>query len=166
MGLLLIHWSARISFVLYASAIAAWLIGKARAAPLIWTSGFLVYLIHVVAAFQFQHHWNHAAAYEETARQTAALFGVSTGVGLYCNYAFTVMWALDVIWIWWSAETYRERPHWIAVAIHGFMSFLFFNATVVFVSGRVRWLGILVCIALGILWLRKRNRPATASAAG
>jgi hypothetical protein len=161
-GTLLTHWSARITFLLYAAAVAAWLIGNTRAARLAWTSGFLVYLTHVAAAFHFRHHWSHVAAYEETARQTAALFGVRSGVGLYCNYVFTAVWALDVIWMWWSAETYRRRRRWIGAAIHCFMAFLFFNATVVFVSGWVRWLGLMVSIALGILWLRmKRARRQT-----
>src|SRR5262245_4933739 len=156
-GTLLIHWSARISFLLYAAAIGAWLIGNTRSARLAWTSGFLFYLIHVAAAFHFRYHWGHLAAYEETARQTSELFGVPSGIGLYCNYAFTAVWALDVIWIWWSAEAYRRRRRWIGVVIQCFMAFLFFNATVVFVSGWVRWLGLMVSIALGILGLRMRR---------
>ena len=150
-GTLLTHWSARLAFLLYAVAVAAWLVRKPRAARLAWTSGFLLYLAHVTAAFHFRHHWSHSAAYEETARQTAALFGVHSGVGLYANYVFTAIWALDVIWMWWSPDTYRRRPRWIAVAIHGFIAFMFFNATVVFVTGSVRWLGLTVTIALGML---------------
>jgi hypothetical protein len=155
-GTLIIHWSARIAFLLYAASLAAWLIGRPRAARLAWTSGLGIYLTHVAAAFQFRHHWSHNAAYEETARQTADLFGVRWGGGLYCNYAFTAVWVLDVIWIWWSAETYRRRPRWITAIIHGFMAFMFLNATVIFVSGWVRWLGLMVTIALGVLWLRAR----------
>ena len=156
-GTLFTHWSARIAFVLYAATLAAWLIGKPRAARLAWTSGFLVYLTHVAAAFHFRHHWSHDAAYEETARQTAELLGVRSGGGLYCNYAFTAVWAFDVIWIWWRAETYRRRRRWITAVIHCFMAFMFFNAMVVFVSGWVRWLGLTVTITLGILWLRMRR---------
>jgi hypothetical protein len=155
-GTLLTLWSARIAFLFYAAALAAWLTGLARAARLAWALGFLVYLSHVAAAFHFHHHWSHDAAYEETARQTAGLFGVRSGAGLYCNYAFTCVWALDALWIWWSAETYRRRPRSIAAAIHSFMAFMFFNATVVFVSGWVRWLGLTVTVGLGILWFRKR----------
>jgi hypothetical protein len=158
MGTLFIHWSARVAFLLYAAALAAWLLRKPRAARLTWTFGFLVFLTHVAAAFQWVHHWSHSAAYEETALQTAALLGVNSGVGLYCNYAFSAVWALDVIWLLGSAETYRRRPLWIAVAIHGFMAFMFFNATVVFVTGWVRWLGAIASLALGVLWLRTRQR--------
>jgi len=157
-GTLFIHWSARVAFLLYAGALAAWLIGRPRAARLAWTSGFVIFLAHVAAAFQWAHHWSHSAAYDETARQTAALFGVRSGIGLYCNYLFTAVWAFDVVWLWWSAETYWRRPRWIAAMIHGFMAFLFFNATVVFVTGWVRWIGLIVFLALGVLWLRMRRR--------
>jgi hypothetical protein len=134
--------------------------GKPRTARLAWTFGFFLYLAHVATAFHFRHHWSHDAAYEETARQTAELFGIHSGAGLYCNYAFTAVWAFDVIWIWWNAETYRQRRGWITVIIHSFMAFLFFNAIVVFVSGWIRWIGLAMTIALGILWWRKaRRRP-------
>jgi hypothetical protein len=61
------------------------------------------------------------------------------------------------MWIWWSPETYRRRRRGITVAIHSFMAFLFFNATVVFVSGWVRWLGLTATVALAILWFRARK---------
>jgi len=157
-GTLAISWSARAAFLLYVDALAAWLTGKTHPARLAWTCGFFVYLSHVVAAFQFHHHWSHSAAYEETARRTAELFGIRSGGGLYWNYAFTAVWAVDIIWIWWSAETYRRRPRWIGWVVHSFMAFLFFNATVVFVSGWVRWLGLAATVALGILWLRTRRK--------
>ncbi len=153
-GALLTLWSARLAFLLYAAALAAWLTGKPRPARVAWALGFLVYLSHVVSAFHFHHHWSHAAAYEETARRTAELFGVRSGSGLYCNYAFTAVWALDVIWIWSSPETYRRRPRSIAAATHSFMAFMFFNATVAFVSGWVRWLGLTATVALGMLYIR------------
>jgi hypothetical protein len=137
-GALFTHRTAWIAFLLYATGLAAWLTGRPRAARLAWTSGLCIYLTHVAAAFQFRHHW---------------------GGGLYFNYAFTAPWVLDVIWIWWSPETYRRRRRWIALVIHGFMAFMFFNATVIFVSGWVRWLGLMVTIVFGILWLRTRSAP-------
>jgi hypothetical protein len=155
-GTLLILWTARIAFLLYAVALACWLIGKPRDARLAWTAGMFVFLSHVAAAFHFQHHWSHAAAYEETARQTAALFGIRSGSGLYLNYVFTAIWALDVIWLW----THAQRERWITIAVNAFMAFMFFNATVIFVSGSVRWLGIAVTVSLGILYLRFSRHQA------
>ena len=156
-GTLVTVWSARVAFLLYLAALAAWLVRKPRFARLAWTGGFLVYLGHVAAAFHFHHHWSHGAAYEETARQTAELFGVRSGSGLCWNYTFTVVWALDVVWLWWSAESYRRRSRWILGAVHFFMAFLFFNATVVFVSGSMRWLSLTAMAALAILWVLFRK---------
>lgn len=159
-GTQLTLWSARIAFLLYVAALAAWLIGKPRAARFAWTSGFMIYLSHVAAAFHFQHHWSHNAAYEETARQTAELFGVRSGEGLYFNYVFTAVWACDVIWSWWRATSYHGRPVWISATIHAFLAFMFFNATVVFVSGWVRWLGVAATVALSALWFRAKRHLA------
>jgi hypothetical protein len=156
-GTLLILWTARIAFLLYSAALAAWLAEKVRTARVAWTAGLFVYLGHVVAAFHFRHHWSHGAAYEETARQTAALFGIHSGAGLYWNYVFTAVWIIDVIWMWWSTKQYFQRPRWIALAVHSFMAFMFFNATVIFVAGWVRWMGLAVMGALGVLWWRARS---------
>jgi hypothetical protein len=156
-GTLLTLWSARVALLLFATALAAWWTGKSAAARMAWTLGLLVYVAHVAAAFHFRHHWSHRAAYEETALQTAVLFGIRSGSGLYCNYVFTVVWTCDVIWMWWRAETYHCRSRWIGIAIHSFMAFLFFNAAIVFVSGWARGLGMTVALALGILWFLTRR---------
>jgi hypothetical protein len=155
----LILWTARIAFLLYAAGLAAWITTRRPVARAAWTTGFLVYLGHVFAAFQFRHHWSHASAYQETARQTAELFGTYSGAGLYLNYLFTAVWALDVIWLWRSEQTYFRRPRWGSAAIHGFMAFLFFNASVVFVSGWPRWMGLAVTVSLVTLWFTRMKRP-------
>jgi hypothetical protein len=152
-----ILWTARVAFLFYVGALAAWLRGRFRLARSMWTAGLLVYLIHVAAAFQFRHHWSHAAAYEDTARQTAAQFGMWWGGGLYFNYVFTAVWIFDAIWLWRNGDAYGGRPRWITAAIQSFMAFMFFNAVVVFVTGPVRWLGLAAGVALGILALRRRR---------
>jgi hypothetical protein len=102
----------------------------------------VAYLAHVAAAFTFHHGWSHAAALRDTARQTAAMFGVESGFGLYFNYAFTLIWAGDVAWMWLGPRSHTARPRWVSAFIHSFMAFMFFNATVVFASGWTRWLGL------------------------
>ena len=152
-GTLLTLWTVRLSCLLYVLAIAQLLTGKRW--RIAWTAGFLAYLAHVVAAFAYFHGWSHEAAYRETARQTAELFGFRFGGGLYFNYAFTAIWGCDVIWSWREAA-YRSRPAWITGAVHGFLAFMFFNATVVFASGWTRWTGAAATAALAILWWRRR----------
>ena len=151
---LLTLWTARVSFALYIIALAMWLRQKPRQARLSWTAGFLCYLGHMAAAFAFHHGWSLDAAYRETARQTAELFGVDWGGGLYFNYVFTAVWGADVFWNWIDGS----RPKWVVVAIHAFLAFMWINATVVFVSGPLRWIGIAAAIGLGGLWWAGRRR--------
>jgi len=123
-----------------------------RGARIFWTAACACYLAHVIAAFQFRHHWSHLAALQETARQTQEVFGVNSGVGLYFNYAFTLVWIADVVW-WWRAglDGYRARPRSITVAIQLFFAFMFFNATVVFGSPFMRWFGIASVLILAVV---------------
>ena len=113
-----------------------------------WTAGCLAYLLHVVCAFGFFHHWSHAEAFDSTARQTAEVVGLNSGVGLYVNYAFTLVWTADVCWWWVSPKRYLARPRFIEWTVQGFMGFIAFNATVVFASGFTRWFGVAACLLL------------------
>ena len=74
---LLVRGTACMAFVLY---VAALVLGKrpdwSRG---LWTTGCLVFWLHVACAFQFVHHWSHAEAFEATARQTLETTGVASG---------------------------------------------------------------------------------------
>jgi len=159
-------WSVRAATLLYVAALAFWLATRSpagqRTARLAWTAGCLFYLAHVYGAFQYFHGWSHAAAHAETARQSAELFGVAWGGGLYFNYAFTIVWVADVIWCWRGMEHYERRPRWITVVVHTFLAFMFFNGTVVFASGVSRWLGVIAAPVLLFLWSRSRASLRTA----
>ena len=129
-----------------------------RWSRLAWTTGCGFYLAHFVSAFTYFFHWSHAEAYVFTARTTAAVVGLDWGGGLYINYVFTLVWVADV-GRWW---TNRPRPHWIGWAVHFFMGFIAFNATVVFASGFSRCFGIASCLLLvvvriGRYWLGHRR---------
>jgi hypothetical protein len=154
-GKILTLWIIWASTALYVTSVAAWLLRGDRLARLAWTVACLLYLIHVGCAFQFYHHWSHRAAYEQTARQTAEVLGVDWGGGLYFNYVFTVAWVGDVIWWWKGLAVYRNRPPWIQTTIHTFFAFMFFNATVIFGRGFVRWLGAAAIPALALIWWKE-----------
>jgi hypothetical protein len=53
---------------------------------LAWTTGCVALLAHFACAFNYYHAWSQASAYGETARQTAEVFGVNWGGGLFINY--------------------------------------------------------------------------------
>ena len=155
-----------LTILAYAVGAALFALSKNRhkwdsAARLIWTIACISLLAHVASAFHFYHQWSHNAAYRETARQTYEVFGVNWGGGVYFNYALVVLWIFDVGW-WWLGGllAYRRRPWLLTVAWHLFLIFMFFNATVVFGNGFVRWLGLCICLGLCVLWWIAWHSPA------
>lgn len=129
-----------------------------RWARLTWTIGCVALIAHFVCAFNFYHAWSHESAYVDTARQTAAVFKINWGGGLFINYALVLVWIGDVTW-WWFAGvgSYRRRPWLLTLIWHGFLIFIIFNATVVFKDGLTRWIGLLVCLSLCVSWMSVRN---------
>lgn len=122
----------------------------------LWIAGSLILVAHVVCAFHFIHHWSHDHAFAATARQTASATGVATGAGLYLNYAFTLIWLADAAWWWWSRLGYENRARSIGWLVHGFMAFMWFNATVVFGHRLARWMGVACCVLLmAAAWTRR-----------
>lgn len=123
-------------------------------ARLSWTTGCAALVAHFICAFQFYHAWSHQSAYLETARQTAKVFAINWGGGLFINYAVATLWSADVA-SWWVAglSSYRRRPWWLTLTWHGFLIFIIFNATVVFKDGPTRWIGLLVSLTLVLSWI-------------
>ena len=88
-------------------------------------------VLHVAGSFEFFHHWSHSVAYRETERQTAELFRVRWGGGLYLNYVFVAVWLTDSVWWWRRPVGYASRPAWLRAGTQAFLAFMFLNATVV-----------------------------------
>jgi hypothetical protein len=130
--------------------LAVGLMLSGRSARWAWPSAWLMFVVHVAAAFQLAHGWSHEAAY----RHTEATAGV--GAGIYVNYVFALVWAADAAWHAGCPRSHAARPRWMAWAIHGFLAFVVFNATVVFGSMASRLLGTIVFVGLGIAAVRRR----------
>ncbi len=146
-------WTVRVAVALYAIALARRLSdGKnpssLRQGRLLWTAGYLLFLVHVVCAFHFYHDWSHRVAWEATARQTRQFTGLEWGGGLYANYAFVLVWGADVLWWWRFPSDYLTRHIVIESIVQGFLAFITFNATVVFASEGTRWLGLAAFLLL------------------
>jgi hypothetical protein len=149
----LTRWTVRVALALYVLSLlerasAAGSVRRRSTARLFWTAGCLAYLLHVVCAFQFQHHWSHDAAYEATARQTHEVTGFDWGGGLYVNYVFTLVWLADALRWWGDLDAYEARPPVVNALVQGFMAFIIFNATVVFGTGLIRWAGAAAFVLL------------------
>ncbi len=147
LGDFLTRWTVRGAMLFYVAGLAS--TGWRRLA---WTVAFLLYLLHVAAAFEYFHHWSHEEAFAFAAQQTEAVVGWHWGGGLFVNYAFTAVWVGDVTWSWIGPESHATRPRWITWAVQGFLGFIAFNATVVFASGFSRWFGIAACVLLTVRW--------------
>jgi hypothetical protein len=141
----------------YSIGFALWALSRRRhrwerAARLVWTIACLSLLAHAACAFHFYHEWSHDAAYRETARQTAEVVGLNWGGGLYINYALMAGWVADVAWWWRGLAAHRRRSTALVVVWQGFLMFIFFNSTVVFKTGPLRFLGLFLCFGLCLLW--------------
>lgn len=127
-----------------------------------WTTavsaiGLLLLVMHIALAFAVRHGWSHAAAVQATALQTAAVYGLDWGGGIYVNYLFAAVWALDA-WLWHispAASARRRKP--IVWALRTFYAVIVVNGAVVFVPAPRRWLGL--ALTLWLLWTwRARHR--------
>jgi hypothetical protein len=159
--------SVWLALIAYAMAMALNLEARGRdswrqAARWVWTLGCAFFVTHVLFAFGYFHHWSHAEAYRETARQTAALTGWNWGGGIYFNYVFAAGWIADVLWWWLSPRTFVQRPKWVTASWQGFFFFMVFNGAIVFGHGPVRLMGTAVCLLLAALWWRNRALSTSA----
>jgi hypothetical protein len=93
-------------------------------ARLHWTLGLAALLVHLAFAFGLAHGWSHAAAVEHV-REVGG-----SGAGIVVNYLFAAVWLADVLWWWVNPSGRRNRPRWVAVAVHGFLAFVVVNAVV------------------------------------
>jgi hypothetical protein len=159
-------WTARLAVAFYLGRLLL-RAGRASNAPApieaaVWACAAAVFLTHVATAFQFHHQWSHAAAYEHTARRTAALTGFNWGGGLYLNYALTAWWPADAIAVCIAARRGRPLPRWYARSADLFFGFMILNATVVF--GSRWWLAVAGAWVAAVLVVRSRRKRSVPDA--
>jgi hypothetical protein len=158
----LTRWTVRLSLAYYAMAAGLMLLlrgeewrarGLGRLARTCWTLAWTAYLVHVAVAFHYYHHWSHSDAVEHT-REVSGV-----GEGIYVSHLFTLVWGADVVTWWISPNWYATRTSWLGKVLHLFMTFIIFNATVVYETGPIRWAGICMYVALLGLLLNRRRFP-------
>ena len=84
--------------------------------------------------------------------------GTNTGVGLYFNYAFTLIWLGDCVWWHLAKRSHEARPVWLGGVTHGFMAFMWINATVVFGAPFGQSFGWAAPTGLAVWHLLRRRR--------
>ena len=155
-----IRWTARFAVACYAARLVCDLRGSdPRVARWWWTVGCLWFIAHVVAAFHFQHGWNHAAAFDFTAMRTAEMTGWKSGVGLYVNEAFLGLWMADTC-LWWKNLNWPDNRlcYW---TVQGLFAFLMFQATAIF--GPPFWQPVAALFLAGMLVCTLRSRASNVS---
>ncbi|HUF62613.1 MAG TPA: hypothetical protein VMN36_11110 [Verrucomicrobiales bacterium] len=160
-GELLTRLSIWLAVTAYAIACAGMLLRREQRVEsgwirVVWTLGCGFFLVHVACAFGFYHEWSHADAYRATARQTAEMTGTEWGGGVYFNYLFAAFWSADALWQWSAPSSFARRPKIVAAVLHGYLFFMVFNGAFIFVRGPAKWLGLLLCAGVAVLWARNR----------
>lgn len=147
---LLVRGSAWLSFAFYLFTLIGWTrLVEPRLLRRLWALGWGIFAIHLALAFHLVHHWSHEAAW------TATKVQAGLGTGIYFNYLVLIVWMFDMFWWWLCPAAYLSRSRLKSGLIHGFLLFMWFNATVVFahdylgVIGAVGFLVLVVCVARG-----------------
>ena len=118
----------------------------------IWCAGLIACVIHIVIAMAHHHHWSHDSAVLETARLTAAVYGVGWGGGVYVNYLFVGIWLAQLVWWRVAPRRFQERPAWVLWAERVFSLVIIVNAAVIFAAPDRRMVGAAVTAALIAAW--------------
>lgn len=116
-----------------------------------WTLGCGILWFHVFVAFQFVHHWSHAAAVNQVRLQSRHFAGIDWGGGVWFNYATLAFWLIDVLWWWGAPGSFTLRPRWMNAVWQGWLAFMGFNAAVVFAEGFIRWSTLAALVLLAAL---------------
>ena len=115
-----------------------------------------VLIAHIAIAMGARHGWSHAAAWSATAQQTASVYGLAWGGGVYFNYAFARRLAAGVVAWQRSPERQARRPGVATWAIRLFFVVIIFNAAVVFAGGWRRAIGAVIVFVLIASWTTRK----------
>lgn len=161
LGDAVIRWTARLFVACYVGRLCVDAAGRRdkpaqRVARWLWTAGCVLFLLHVAAAFHFRHGGSHAAAFDHVRQRTLHDTGWDSGIGLYLNYAFGVLWLANTI-LWWRRTDWPEqrRAYWIVQSLFAFM---ICQATAIF--GPPFWRPVGVAVVLLLIALRMTRRPS------
>lgn len=132
-------WLAMLGWV---SALVAGRFRLSLSARILWTSGLVCYLLHILFAYEAFYDWSNKIAWEQTAADTERLTGVRSGAGLLVNFLFLGFLTFDICRQWFG------RMQRAGKILEVFVVFMIFNGAVVFGSGAVRWFGVALLMIL------------------
>jgi hypothetical protein len=106
-------------------------------------------------ALDVRHGWSHQSALEATARQTAAVYGIEWGGGVYVNYLFVIIWLAEAWWWRMDPKSYARKSPVLAWTLRAFYFIVIVNAAIVFAGPARRIAGAILVTCLIWAW-----RPA------
>ena len=118
----------------------------------VWCVGAFAGVLHAVLAFDIRYDWSQEQAIRATAEQTAAVYGLHWGGGLYVNYAFLAAWLADAAWWRLAPARFRARPTLVTTTFRVFSLIVLVNATVVFAAASRRIIGLTLIALLMWIW--------------
>ena len=121
---------------------------------LAWIAGITLCAIHFALAFHVRHDWSQEAAVRATAQQTASMFGLDWGGGVYVNYVFLAAWAADA-WHWRQGRGVLATPR-AQLLLRVFYVVIILNAAVIFAGGWRRLVGLAIVATL-LTGMRRRR---------
>ena len=125
------------------------------AARLLFLLGALLCVVHLLIAMQAVHGWDHRAAVAATAAQTAQVYGVPWGGGVYVNYLLAAVWIADALQRVLSPTSAARRSRALVWTLRAFYFVVVVNAAVIFATPGRRWMGVLICVLIAGAWSRK-----------
>ena len=121
-------------------------------AALLFLSGAVLCVVHMLIAMQVFHAWDHRAAVAATAIQTAQIYGVNWGGGVYVNYVFAGVWTADALQRVISPASFARRSRALVWTLRAFYFLIIVNGAVIFATPGRRWMGVGVIGALLLVW--------------
>ncbi|HEX7859428.1 MAG TPA: hypothetical protein VF773_03820 [Verrucomicrobiae bacterium] len=162
-------WIAFGFYVLSQVALRGPSVGSGRRAWWLSAAGWVVLVVHFGMAFHFRYGWSQEAAVVDTARQTAAMTGFNSGVGVFVNYAFGMLWLVDLVvsgrgkvggmgsmGSMGRMGSMGGMKNWVWFVRAVFL-FMFVNAAVIFVASAMKWVGVFGCLVLVGAWFISRK---------
>jgi hypothetical protein len=144
-------------------ALVLFVAGQHLRRPLVWLTGALMCAVHIAIAMSWRYRWSHDLAVRATARQSAAVYGIDWGGGVYLNYVFVAAWMVEGLWWTYRPASYASRPGAVKWAARLFYLVIIVNAAVIFASGPGRLAGVPLVAWLAAVWLREqaKGRPTS-----
>jgi hypothetical protein len=130
------------------------------ALPAYWI-GFALALAHFLAAFHWHYGWSHDRAVAATAEQTARVFGVNWGGGVWVNYAFLAAWLIDAVVRTTRPARGVATPSAGTWALRAFYLIVIANGAITFARWPMNLVGVALVAALIWSWRPPSPEPVT-----